>query len=647
MTELVSNKLLLYSRETHRERSARKRAGRIAAGRWPVPVAELAVSWYSLKVTITGDGRPRFGETLRELTQARVPWLALATARSACHCGRSHAMGGVTLVDATDPHVPPVTVNPFEPEPGYPVQIHADRLAGLLEAAFGLPVPVAAAIRAGLWRAYADCGWDMLTGAAPPGVRTAPAVPAFGRLAQASLAAAQDLGYDRVMEAEVRGFVHTRLEPLWTGPAGRLLEGGHPADVGSLIQGRVLILVGDAADDGTAFLTGALLARICERLRADARRDPDRAGCPGRGNHRAPGREVRPGPRLAVVTAADLAPGAAGRPGAAAWFGRLHDDLRAVGAEVIVAGAARVSETAPEPEPEPEPEPGSELGPGSGAAVGPAATPVLRGRRSAACGVRCRGQGPCSGYELHAAGLLSRAEEQAWLRIWAHTLLLAFLAGRPLPGLPGEVLSRWRALPPRQRECVLASILDRAVTARAAALRPYYDPGGLMSVMAATAARILAQTAVPFRAGPVWVIPQLRWLHETERLHPLGGTGIRPDDIAPPLDFGLAGLPDWPGIRIRDRLTALGRHPLSMALPRNRRLAATALLGEDGRGSLDADLAAAAVGIHPAGRLAYAARLMGTGAPGPEPGWLEVVLSWPDRIIGSAWDTDLRPIATG
>jgi hypothetical protein len=113
------------------------------------------------------------------------------------------------------------------------------------------------------------------------------------------------------------------------------------------------------------------------------------------------------------------------------------------------------------------------------------------------------------------------------------------------------------------------------------------------------------------------------------------------------LIFTLAGLPDWPGIRIADRLSALGRHRLSMGSPRNRRLARIALLGQYGRADLDADLAAAAPGIHPAARLPYAAHLMGAGAHGPGPGWLEVVLSWPDRIIRPAWDTDLRPTATG
>jgi hypothetical protein len=84
-----------------------------------------------------------------------------------------------------------------------------------------------------------------------------------------------------------------------------------------------------------------------------------------------------------------------------------------------------------------------------------------------------------------------------------------------------------------------------------------------------------------------------------------------------------------------------------MASPRNRRLAGLALLGEDGRAGLDADLATAALGVHPAARLPYAARLMGAGANGSDPGWLEVALSWPDRVIRPAWNTDLLPAATG
>jgi hypothetical protein len=62
-------------------------------------------------------------------------------------------------------------------------------------------------------------------------------------------------------------------------------------------------------------------------------------------------------------------------------------------------------------------------------------------------------------------------------------------------------------------------------------------------------------------------------------------------------------------------------------------LACIALPSEDGAG-LNAALAAAALGIHPPGWLRNAARAIGVGACGLEPGWLEVVLSGP---TGSIW----------
>ena len=43
--------------------------------------------------------------------------------------------------------------------------------------------------------------------------------------------------------------------------------------------------------------------------------------------------------------------------------------------------------------------------------------------------------------------------------------------------------------------------------------RRSYDPARLTSVVAAVANRMLDEAPAPFRAGPVWVIPQLRWLH--------------------------------------------------------------------------------------------------------------------------------------
>jgi hypothetical protein len=141
------------------------------------------------------------------------------------------------------------------------------------------------------------------------------------------------------------------------------------------------------------------------------------------------------------------------------------------------------------------------------------------------------------------------------------------------------------------------------------------------------------------------VIPQLRWLHEAERLYPHASNRISPDDIAPPLDFELAGLLDWPGIKVADRLEGLRRHRLSMERAENQVLAVTALCGNEP--GFDRDLAIAGIGQDKQQRVRYAARMLSAG-------WLEAVLSWPDRLVHSgpeslaaaAWEPHLAA-ATG
>jgi hypothetical protein len=574
-----------------------------------------------------------------ELGSAGAPWLAIEMSGPG---GLAPNAGDALIIDIADQRAAPVAVNPFEPAAGYPVQAHADRLAGLFEAAFELAEPVLTAVKAGLARTYADCGWDVRTGTAPPGAVSSPAVPAFRQLRAAVLAAAADLGYSPGMQAAVRGFVATRLDALWAGPAGRFLEGGHPADVRSLLTGNVLVANSGVADEqALSFLAGVLLVRIAEELR-----DRDAGRC-----------------TIIIGTAGALSERLAGTPGTpatAGWFGRLLADIRSQGADVIVTpGRSAITSSGSEragggPRTHRAARPPASGRPDAGAAAEPSPA-VLLGRRSAACGERCAVR-PCSGYELHAAELLARDDGLAWLRLWVQALVLAFLTGRPVPRVPAPLRPGWLALSPRRRECVLATVIAEVVTSRAAALRHSYDPRCLMAVLAALAARMLdaatldevpPPAGLPFRAGHAWVIPQLRWLHEIERVSPLARDTIRLDDIAPPLDFGLTGLPDWPGIRVRDRLSGLRRHPLSMESGRNRDAATVALLGDAGRGSFDADLAVAGMGLSPLLRLRHAARVMGAGGSGQQPGWLEAVLSWPDRIIRPAWNCDVRRTATG
>ncbi|HEX6931518.1 MAG TPA: ATP-binding protein, partial [Streptosporangiaceae bacterium] len=256
------------------------------------------------------------------------------------------------------------------------------------------------------------------------------------------------------------------------------------------------------------------------------------------------------------------------------------------------------------------------------------AAPPMAARRSAACGPECTGGRACTLLELRSADLLAASAEFAWLRVWTEAVVLAFLTNSPLPVVPAALRSRWSDLDARLRECVLATVAERAVGGRASAIRDYFPPAKLTAAVSAVALRILnGGKGAGTQVGSEWVIPQLQWLHEIERALPLTGPTTDPFELALPLEFELPGLVDRPDIKVGQRVSALRRHPLSMELDANRLPAWTALLGDDDQRGFGADLAMLAVGSSHRGQLLQAAGEMGVV------GWLEPVLSWPRRFI--------------
>jgi uncharacterized protein len=132
--------------------------------------------------------------------------------------------------------------------------------------------------------------------------------------------------------------------------------------------------------------------------------------------------------------------------------------------------------------------------------------PPLAARRSPACGPICVGGRACTLLEMRRAELLATPGPpgepggpgepgQAWLRLWAETLVLAFLTNHGRPAVPDRLRHWWPTLDRRLRECLLAAVLDRAVRSRALAVRACYDPGCTCST------RVSARAGGRARAG--------------------------------------------------------------------------------------------------------------------------------------------------
>jgi Helicase HerA-like C-terminal len=581
------------------------------------PVGEFAVplptlNRHALVVGATGAGKSQtVRHLLEQLTQAGLPWLVVEPVKSeyAAMAGRLAGAGTVTVINPADPAAIPFSVNPLAPEPGYPVQAHIDMVRALFLAAFDADEPFPQIMSQALERVYRDCGWDVVTGGRVPGAVAGPVIPTLAQLQRAALAVIEEVGYGPQLRADVRGFVDVRLRSLRVGSAGRFFEGGHPGDVAALLRRNVILAIEDVAnDEDKAFVMGTLVVRVVEHLRLRARAGPVaglahvlvieeahrllRAGREGRASGHAvelfagllaeiraygvglviaeqiPAKLVADAVKNTALKVVHRLPAADDRALVGAAMNLDEGQSRAVVS--LLPGVAAVFADGMDRPVRVRVPYGADR---ERALPGPGPAPPLAGRRSRGCGPVCAGDRACTLLELREAELAATAAAAGpvWLRLWAETLVLAFLTGRGLPAVPAALAGWWPGLGRRAGECVLASVLDQAVGVRALALRASYDPGALLAAVAVTARRRLAAgPGAGERPGPGWVIGQLRWLHEMERMSPLAGGGPEPAGPAPPLRFTLPGLAAWPGNTAGQRLAALRRHPLSPELAANR-----------------------------------------------------------------------------
>lgn len=654
-----------------------------AVGSFRVPLGTL--NRHAFVTGATGSGKSQtVRHLLEQLSRARIPWLAIEPAKSeyAAMAGRVEAYGPVTVINPSAPGGVPFSINPLEPEPGYPVQAHIDMVRALFMAAFDAEEPFPQIMSLSLQRVYEATGWDVVTGGAVPGSKVPPSVPTLEQLQQHAMDVIKEIGYGREVQADVEGFISLRLRSLRVGSAGRFFEGGHPADIGGLLERNVVLAIEDVAnDEDKAFLMGTLIIRIVEHLRMRART------------------EKSPDLRHVIVIEEahrllrDRGAGRAATHAVELLAGMLAE-IRAYGEGIVVAEqiptklvpdvvkntALKVVHRLPAEDDRQlvgaamnlSPEQSRQvvsLQPGCAAvfadgmdrplrvrvplgesrerpADGP--PPPIRGRRSAACGSQCRTGQACTLVELREADVLADAPDWAWLRIWCDTVVLAFVTNRPLPGVPRALDAAWSELPARRRECLLATLVERSVRRRAWSLRSWIDPALLTEKAAECATRLLGRLdSGGERPGSRWVIPQVRWLHEVDRLFPYDRPAPDLRAPAPSLEYALfdpSPRPDAPepvpagetarpspaangeGELLGHRAKALRHHPLSMEIEHNRALAWRVILGDDESESVQRDVMTVAIGLDPSARLRHVGQTMGAG-------WLEGVLSWPRRFV--------------
>ncbi|WP_246075699.1 ATP-binding protein, partial [Nonomuraea terrae] len=525
-------------------------------GSFRVPLATL--NRHAFITGATGSGKSQtVRHLLEQLSSARIPWLAIEPAKSEYAAMAGRIDGPVTVINPSAPDGVPFSVNPLEPEPGYPVQAHIDMVRALFMAAFDAEEPFPQIMSLALQRVYEATGWDVVTGGAVPGSNVPPSVPTLEQLQQHAMDVIKEIGYGREVQADVEGFISLRLRSLRVGSAGRFFEGGHPADIGGLLERDVVLAIEDVAnDEDKAFLMGTLIIRIVEHLRMRARK------------------EKSPGLRHVIVIEEahrllrDRGQGRASTHAVELLAGLLAE-VRAYGEGIVVAEqiptklvsdvvkntALKVVHRLPAEDDrklvgaamnlsDEQSRHVVSLQPGSAAVFAdgmdrplrvrvplgesrekavPGPPPPIRGRRSAACGTQCRNGLACTLMELREADVLADAPDWAWLRIWCDTVVLAFVTNRPLPGVPRALSAAWGDLPVRRRECLLATLIERSVQRRAWALRSWFDPALLTEKAAETAGRLLGGLDNGGeRLGASWVIPQVRWLHEVDRLFPYG-----------------------------------------------------------------------------------------------------------------------------
>ena len=567
-----------------------------SAGPFTVPRATL--NRHAFICGATGSGKSQTMRTLLEALSREddpVPWLVIEPAKAeyARMAGRLAGVRDVTVIRPGDPDVAPASLNPLEPEPGFPLQSHADLVRALFLAAFEANEPFPQVLSRALTQVYTDAGWNLVTGKPRPGTKpkfhsddkdqsVVGRYPTLGELQHTTQNIVERIGYGKEVTADVRGFVDVRMGSLREGTPGRFFEGGHPLDIAKLLSCNVVLELEDITNDqDKAFLIGAVLMRIVEHLRVRHGHD-DVSGL----------RHV-----TVVEEAHRLLKNVALGPAAAAveLFASLLAEIRAYGEGVVVVeqipskilpdviknSALKVMHRLPALDDRgvvggtinltPEQ---SELvvsfPPGVAAAAvdgmdrpvmlrvpaGEQAEdeslavkdPPLRGSRSGLCDLDCHDR-PCTLQMIDEAEHRSR---DPLVIVWVEAVVTSYLIGRPPPAPSAKTFRALADLASERTDCILIHAMERAIAARRSWLTPWLDPDDFAEHVIAVARDLAGgKTVVEESDWLRWTAGWYRWQDVRSALNRAIDRG---DGDGPPH----SSTPEWEkrGIRLESRTVA-------------------------------------------------------------------------------------------
>jgi len=522
-------------------------AGLQSAG--PFQVSPGTLNRHTFVCGATGAGKSQTVRALlEELHRADIPWLVIEPAKAeyARMAGRLGAAGDVAVIRPGQADALPVSLNPLEPEPGFPLQTHIDLVRALFLAAFEAHEPFPQVLSRALTRCYEDLGWELALGESRyPGIN--PKYPSLGDLQRTAQDVVEHIGYGKELTGDVRGFIDIRIGSLRLGTPGRFFEGGHPLDVGDLLRRNVVFELEDIGNDqDKAFFIGTVLMRLVEHLRLRHQND---SGQPTRLRH------------VTVVEEAHrlLKASMEGTPAAHAveLFAGLLAEIRAYGEGMVIAEqipskiipdvvkntALKIVHRLPAHDDrfavgatmnldEPKSQYVVTLPPGQAAVFSDGMDRPLLVRmplgedrehvpdvqrsvgicrtRSAACGAACQ-QRACTLREMTEA---RRLAEDSRLVLWIELLTIAHIVGEPEPRPDPQWLDHLRGrAEPRLLDCALTHLAQATVDTRYAGLVIHYRPEDLAQHIATQARKRLDGNPELCDGGEIeWQGGGYRWI---------------------------------------------------------------------------------------------------------------------------------------